>query len=304
MGPSSITSAELALAFSGLPEDDMAAAVAASAASGNPAMPGAPAPGFGAFGAVPTQQGFQQPLPILPGIGLDHLGRPPASGGPDSGPAKKRRRSHDATGPPATSQSQANVYASAAASAAAAAAAASAAASAAFGDPAAYHAAYSNELLASMAAANNGLLLPPPQMDPQAAQAMGVSAPLPPAPAGHSSDMSAVGVAPMMSGTPEMVSSAAMSMATSMPIGSAAPLTEPLLTTAVPMVSAPMAITSEGLLGAAPPGTPDAMAMAAAAAAAAAVAPLPGAPVVPQLGSKCAVADCVAPVRPLLSNAP
>lgn len=83
----------------------MAAAASAAAAS----VPHAPAPGsymgFGGLaGAAPVSGGFVIPSPQispgLPGIAIDHLGRPvlAAVGGAESGPAKKRRRGPDGPG--------------------------------------------------------------------------------------------------------------------------------------------------------------------------------------------------------------
>lgn len=113
MGPSSITSAELTLAFSGLPDEDLAAA--AAAASGNLSLPShAPASGSfmgyvmgtgsssGAHGG-----GFAVPAPQQPS-GL------PGIVGAESGPAKKRRRAGEgmpgtAVGPGMMSTSQGQV---------------------------------------------------------------------------------------------------------------------------------------------------------------------------------------------------
>lgn len=260
VGPSSITSAELALAFSGIPEDDMSSAAVAHAAAAAAAAMGIP------VGGIP---GFPAPLPALPGIGMEqqqqqHLGRPLAGG--ESGPAKKRRRGQDGgvALPPSTSPAVsaaanaaatvgADAYASAAASAAAAAAAASAAASVQFGDPAAYHAAYSQELLAAMAAAGvapgiaaataGGLLLPP----------MGELPPAPPAALSAAEAAVSAGLVPMVSTAPAPMETVPMAVAPA-PVGAVDSSTTPeVLAMAGPMVHQPV-------------------------------------------GSKCAVEDCAAPV--------
>lgn len=245
MGPSSITSAELALAFSGLQDDDMGGAAAAS------------------------------PGPALPGIGADNLGRISQAGEAESGPAKKRRRPGEASPAQSVSPAPPNAYASAAASAAAAAAAAASAAASAssFGDPAIFQAAYSTEFMASMAAA---------------AAAGGMHPPLPPPTnaTGTPGGMIGMGGMPAMGAVLPMVSA-----------GSSAPAPTPMDTTPLmmPAMNPPLAAGSDAMLTNPAPSTdPAAIAAAAVGIPQSTIA---GAPVVPPVGSKCAVADCVAPVR-------
>lgn len=329
MGPSSITTAELALAFSGLPEDDMAAHAAAHAAAAAGNINGAAGSYVGVpFGAAPAP-GF--PATGLPGIAVDHLGRPPAvdhlgrpppAGGPESGPAKKRRRAPDSAGaigvpnpagipgpagtvpvPLATTQAQVNAFLATSASAVAAAAAAVAAGAvsmappSSFGDPAAYHAAYTHELMASMGAAgvgvgvgavgSSGLLLPMSDVSVPTSSAVvpGVS---PPPFVTTTADADAAAAA--------AVAAAGMTSMVTTDVGVAA--------TPAPVVGVtPMIMSAEqpGVVS----GVGDAAAVAGAVgvAGAGAVAPImmgmesmPAAAMA-AVGSKCAVTDCIAPVR-------
>ncbi|CAM9917534.1 unnamed protein product [Ectocarpus sp. 6 AP-2014] len=273
----SITSAELALAFSGLPEDDMHSAAAAAHAAHAAAAAAAAAAAVGA-------PGFSPPLPALPGIGTEHLGRAvappaaaaPAAGTPDSGPAKKRRRGSDGSATP-TSGPGVDAYEASSAAAAMAAAAASAAAAAApastvqYADHAAYHAALSSEMMAglmpSMMQPIGELPPPPPQPAPPqpAAAPQDDGAAAQPPPPLSSAEALAHGFVPV-----PMVSTAPAPMDTSgppPPMMSAGP---------PPAASAAPPAGAEAMLS-----SPEAFVMAGA--------------VVPAIGSKCAVADCAAP---------